>query len=125
MKLLLDENMPRQLTRFFDEHETTHVKYLGWQELQNGELLTAMREEGFDVLVTTDVSIFNQQKARHHGVAIIILRVFNNKIESIRPMVDAAQSAACTLLPGEVEYIYAEPRLRELDQRRRRGEFAG
>ena len=94
MKLLLDENMPRQLMRFFDQHETTHVKYLGWQELKNGELLTTMREESFDVLVTTDVSIFNQQKARYHGIAIIILRVFNNKIESIRPLVDAAQSAA-------------------------------
>ena len=125
MKLLLDENMPRQLTRFFDEHETTHVKYLGWQELQNGELLTAMREEGIEVLVTTDVSIYNQQKARHHGIAIIILRVFSNKIESIRPLVNDAQNTALTIQPGEVKYIYAEPRLRELDERRHRGEFAG
>ena len=63
MRLLLDENIPRQLTDRFDQHETTHVKYQGWLELENGELLTAMREAGFEVLVTADVSIYNQQKA--------------------------------------------------------------
>jgi predicted nuclease of predicted toxin-antitoxin system len=124
MKLLLDENVPRQLTNLFDQHEARRVRYQGWLELENGELLEAMREAGFEVLVTTDVSIYNQQKAHLHGVAILILRVFNNKIESLEPLIAEAQLTAHQLSPGEVQYIYASPRLRASDQRRGRGEFA-
>ncbi len=76
MKLLLDENIPSKLTRRFDQHEAAHVKHLSWQGRENGELLAAARDAGFEVLVTTDVSLYNQQKAHKYDLAILILRVF-------------------------------------------------
>jgi predicted nuclease of predicted toxin-antitoxin system len=66
MKVLLDENIPQTIANAFDRFATTHVNEMGWQGKQNGELLVAARAAGFTVLVTTDVNLYNQQKARLH-----------------------------------------------------------
>ena len=124
MKVLLDENVPETATPAFDRFETTHVNELGWQGKQNGELLLAAREAGFTVLVTTDVNLYNQQKARLHDLAIIVLRVFSNAPVGILPLVSAAQDALAVITAGEIEYLYVDERLRASDQRRQRGEYA-
>ena len=124
MKLLLDENIPGKLTRRFEQHETSHVKHLAWQGLKNGALLAAAKDEAFEVLVTTDVSLYNQQKARLYGIAVLVLRVFQNTSVGIIPLIEKAQRIAHSLQPGEVEYLYIDERLRLSDKRKWRGEFA-
>jgi hypothetical protein len=48
-RLLLDENLPRQLKKYFsDQIEASAVPDLGWQSKQNGELLTAMAGAGIE-----------------------------------------------------------------------------
>ena len=122
MKTLLDENMPQTLTTDFEE--AWHVNELEWQGKKNGVLLQAASEAGFDVLVTTDVSIYDQQKAKLYGVAILILRVFSNAPDGIAPLLQKAQTSINAMQPGNVEYLYIHERLRESDQRQGRGEFA-
>ncbi len=124
MKVLLDENVPETVTPAFDRFETAHVNELGWQGKQNGELLQAAREAGFTVLVTTDVNLYNQQKARLHDLAIIVLRVFSNAPSGILPLVVAAQDALAAMTAGEIQYLYVDERLRASDLRRQRGEYA-
>jgi hypothetical protein len=124
MKVLLDSNVPEGVLSAFDRYETRHANHQGWQTLKNGELLQTACDEQFTVLVTVDKSIDNQQKAALYGLAILILRVFSNTLEGVLPLVDAAQEAIGQLKPGEVLYLYIEPRLREIDRRRKRGEFA-
>ncbi len=124
MKVLLDENVPETLMPVFDRFETLHVNALGWQGRQNGELLQAAQEAGFTALVTTDVNLYNQQKALVHGLALIILRVFSNAPAGILPLVTAAQDLLAVMAVGDIEYLYIDPRLRESDRRRQRGEFA-
>ena len=124
MKVLLDENVPETLTPAFDRFETTHVNELGWQGKQNGALLLAAQEAGFTALVTTDANLYNQQKARLHGLTLIILRVFSNAPAGILPLVAATQDLLAEIAAGEIKYLYIDSRLRESDQRRRRGEFA-
>lgn len=124
MKVLLDENVPETLTLAFERFETLHINELGWQGKENGSLLRAARAAGFTALVTTDANLYNQQKARLHGLALIVLRVFSNAPAGILPLVSAAQDLLAMLSPGEIKYLYIDQRLRESDQRRRRGEFA-
>lgn len=124
MKVLLDENLPESVLPAFDRYETWHVNELGWQGKKNGELLHAASERVFDVLVTTDVNLYSQQKARLFGIAIIVLRVFSNAPAGVRPLVNEAQDSMNEIQPGEVKYIYIDQRLQQSDQRRRRGEFA-
>ncbi len=55
MLVLFDNGTPRTLARYLiDRHTVTEVRARGWEELENGELLTVAEAAGFEVLVTTD-----------------------------------------------------------------------
>jgi hypothetical protein len=57
MKLLLDENVPRQLKQDIIGREVFSVREKGWNGKLNGELLQLMLAEQFDVLITTDKNL--------------------------------------------------------------------
>jgi nitric oxide reductase activation protein len=55
MLVLFDNGTPRTLARYLiDHHAVTEARARGWEELENGELLTEAEAAGFEVLVTTD-----------------------------------------------------------------------
>jgi hypothetical protein len=51
VKILFDTNTPAPLARSFRGHDLIRTGELGWQGLENGELLDAAEQGGFDVLV--------------------------------------------------------------------------
>ena len=62
MKLLLDEQVPRQLAAFFPhDFEVQTVQQMGWAGTKNGHLLKLATEYGFTALVTADKNIEYQQ----------------------------------------------------------------
>ena len=57
--VLFDNGTPRTLARYLiDHHAVTEARARGWEELENGELLTLAEAAGFDVLVTTDKNLW-------------------------------------------------------------------
>ena len=61
MRVLLDENLPHQLRELFEDNiEVITVGYRGWKGKENGELLRIAANE-FDVFITMDQGIPNQQ----------------------------------------------------------------
>lgn len=90
MKILLDENIPKRL-RFRVQGRTgiTEVKTInemGWNGKTNGELLGLLTANGFEVLITLDKSLYQQQNLTNFSVTVILLRVKTNKYEDIRPI---------------------------------------
>lgn len=74
MRILFDNGTPRSLAQDLIEHHTvTEARAVGWDELSNGELLTAAELAGFDVLVTTDKNICYQQNLAGRKIAIVVL----------------------------------------------------
>ena len=73
MKILLDANTPAPLARFLRGHEVTRADELGWQALQNGALLNAAEQRGFDVLLTCDQNVSYQQNFASRKLALVIL----------------------------------------------------
>jgi hypothetical protein len=73
VKVLLDEDLPHKLRAHLPGHEIFTVAYVGWCGLKNGELLTAAEEAGFDVLVTGDQSMPNEQNLSGRKLAIVTL----------------------------------------------------
>ena len=73
MKILFDQNAPRSLARFLTKHSVTRSAELGWEQLKNGDLLTAAEEHGFDAMVTADRSLFYQQNFNNRKLAIVVL----------------------------------------------------
>ena len=73
MKILLDHNAPHQLRRVLSEHEVHTAAYLGWSELENGDLLEAAASQGYDVLVTCDQSLHHEQNLGRYDVTLVTI----------------------------------------------------
>jgi predicted nuclease of predicted toxin-antitoxin system len=85
--VLLDENLPRKLTRLFGlDMEVVTVREHGWSSKKNGELLAAASGE-FDVCLTADRGIPNQQNLARYGIAVLILEARSNTLEDLAPLV--------------------------------------
>ena len=89
MKILLDENLPRNLKiQFSEAHQIFTVRDKGWNGKKNGELLGLMTLDGFDVFVTIDKNLQYQQNLAKFLIKILILDAPNNKIETLLPFVE-------------------------------------
>ena len=79
MRLLLDENLPKQLKQDFPEHEVFTVRDKGWNGIKNGVLLQYMVEEGFDALLTFDKNLRYQQNFSKYTLAVFVLNAPINR----------------------------------------------
>jgi len=55
MRILFDANTPAPLARSLRGHQVVRADQLGWQGLENGALLDAAEQEGFDLLTTASL----------------------------------------------------------------------
>jgi predicted nuclease of predicted toxin-antitoxin system len=85
VKILLDECVPARFKRSLTEHEVTTVSRNGWSGIKNGDLL-ALAEKEFDVFITVDRKLSEQQHLPGFQIAIILLRAPSNRLEDIRPL---------------------------------------
>ncbi len=91
MKLVLDEDIPRELAQRFEVagHTVVHLEQLGWKGIQNGELLR--RVSGvYDVLVTGDTNMPHQQNLANFDIAIIQLRPRLQVVDQLMRLIPAA-----------------------------------
>ena len=68
----------------------------------NGKLLDLAEQNGFDVLLTADSNIKNQQNLTGRNIAIVVLRAFNNRLSTHIQMVDDTESALVLIQGGEI-----------------------
>ena len=61
MKLLIDECVDERLRLLFPGHECQTARFANLAGFKNGRLLEAAEEAGFDVLITVDQNIPDQQ----------------------------------------------------------------
>jgi len=73
VKVLFDANTPAPLAPFLRGHQVTRADELGWQGLENGALLDAAEQEGFDMLLTCDQNVRYQQNFTGRRLAVVIL----------------------------------------------------
>lgn len=93
MRILLDENMPAKVNYDFGEgHDVRTVKDMKWLGKKNGELLGLAAFNGFDVVITLDKNLKNQQNLDKVDLKFIVLLTKNNKPETIKPFVERIQT---------------------------------
>lgn len=73
MKILFDNGTPKPIARSLTGHEVTFVRQIGWQELENGDLIQRAEDAGYDVLLSTDKNIRYQQNLSGRRIALIVL----------------------------------------------------
>src|SRR3989304_5275218 len=100
MRILLDEQLPRQLARYLVSHDVRTVQQEAWAGLKNGELLTKAEAAGFSVFLTGDQNLEFQQNISKRGLGVVVLRAASNALEDLLPLVPAALTAIATVRPG-------------------------
>jgi len=79
MLVLFDHGVPRGIARALQLHTIKAARAQGWDTLNNGALLKAAEDAGFDVLLTTDT----QQNLEGRKLAIVIIS--KNRWSLVRP----------------------------------------
>jgi hypothetical protein len=73
--------------------------------LKNGRLLEAAEEAGFDVLITVDQNIPDQQNLTGRKISLIILCGPTNRLRDLAPLAPTALSALSSIGRGKVVRI--------------------
>jgi len=107
VRILLDEQLPRQLTRHLTGHRSRTVQQCGWAGLKNGELLQRAAAAGFEVFLTADQNLTYQQNLTGAPLCVIMLIAPTITLRDLLPLVPALLLAIRTARPGEVRQVGA------------------
>jgi hypothetical protein len=98
VRILLDESLPRPLSRLLVGHTVSTVAREGWTSLTNGALLRRAALT-FDVMLTADQNIEFQQNLSVLPLAVLVLVAESNRLESLEPLVPTLLDALTTMTP--------------------------
>ena len=73
MLILFDHGTPKGLIRALTGHTVITAQARGWDKLDNGALLGAAEEAGFELFLTTDRRIRFQQNLIGRKISIVVL----------------------------------------------------
>jgi len=105
MRLLLDECVDERLRLLFSTHECHSARYAGLAGLKNGELLLAAEAAGFEVMITVDQNIPDQQNLSSRKLSLLILCSPTNRFNDLKRLVPIALGALNSIEPGQVVKI--------------------
>src|ERR1035437_3874040 len=101
MRLLLDECIDEGLRYHFTGHECQTCRYAGLSGLANGALLAAADQAGFDVLITVDQHLPNQQSLRGRAISLPVLRARTTNLDDLLVLMPDVLNALEFLSPCE------------------------
>ena len=102
MRVLLDEQLPRQLAPLLVGHEVRTVPQVGWAGLTNGELLRRAEAAGFDLFITADQNLEFQQNLPQSGLGVVVVSAASNALEDLQPLVASILAEIRKPRPGHV-----------------------
>ena len=98
MRVLLDQCTPAPIRNYLTKHQVTTAYERGWGTLLNGNLIKAAEDGGFDVLLTADSHMMNQQNLSKVKLAVVVLST--NHWKSILAAIQSIVVAVDTAKPG-------------------------
>jgi hypothetical protein len=108
VRVLLDEQLPRQLARSLADHDVRTVQQQGWAGLKNGELLEQAFQGGFEAFVTADQNLAFQQNLQRSRLFVVVLAAQSNALEDLLPLVTAVLTALTKPEPGHIVRVATE-----------------
>jgi hypothetical protein len=98
MKILFDNGTPNAMAPSLIGHEVTFARQIGWEELENGELIQRAEKAGYELLLSTDKNIRYQQNLSGRKIALIVLG--NSQWPMVRLHLDRIVAAVNACTPG-------------------------
>ena len=107
MRILIDEQLPRQLAPYLVGHDARTVRQESWAGLKNGALLTKAEGAGFSVFLTGDQNLEFQQNISKRRLGVVVLCAASNALEDLLPLVPAALTAIANVRVGQMVRVEA------------------
>ncbi|MCS3635919.1 putative nuclease of putative toxin-antitoxin system [Salinibacter ruber] len=110
MKVLLDHNIPHGLRDHFPgKREVYTASDLGWSACDDSKILSEAAKEGFEVFVTLDSGITEQQALPEREIGVVVLEVHPATPEHLKeamPLVteslaETAEENGLTIVGGQ------------------------
>lgn len=106
MKILLDHCIDRRFAHALLAHDVHTAQQMGWDTLKNGMLL-AQAGRQFDVMVTVDQHLKDQQNLAHLPLAVVVMLTKSNRLADLLPLAPRLLAMLPTLEPCKlVEIAY-------------------
>jgi len=102
VRVLLDEQLPRQLAPYLVAHDVRTVQQQGWAGLKNGELLRQAETAGFEIFLTSDQNLEFQQNLTTSRLFVVVLAAPSNALEDLLPVVPEVLAAIAEPEAGRV-----------------------
>ena len=80
---------------------------MGWSGLENGDLLAAGAESGFDALITLDRGIEFQQNLAALPMSVVVINPRSNRIEALQPLAGSVLEALGGMEPRTIVRVGA------------------
>ncbi|MEM1093090.1 MAG: hypothetical protein AAGJ10_00685 [Bacteroidota bacterium] len=101
MKVLLDHNVPHRLRLDLAPLDVSTTHYMGWNNLDNGDLMAAAAQADFRVLITADRGVGFQQGLAAYSIGLVFLHIHPFTYPAIRPFAAAITEAAGYAAKGQ------------------------
>ena len=80
---------------------------MGWASKRNGDLLRVAAHE-FDVFLTVDQKLQDQQNLSAFNIAVIVLVAPSNTLAELRPLMPKVLQSLLTAKPGQALVIHLD-----------------
>lgn len=103
MKILFDQGTPVPLRDALVGHTVETAYERGWSKLSNGDLLAAAEDASFDVMITTDQNLQDQQAVAGRRLAVVVLPTTDWR--EIREHTSDVSAALASIRPGQLKTV--------------------
>jgi hypothetical protein len=111
VRLLLDENLPHDLSGELTGHIVSTVQGLGWAGTKNGALLKRAGDV-CDVFISMDGNIEHQQDLATLSFGVVVIDAPSKRMADLLPTVAELLQAIDAVQPGEVRHVGRSPKRR-------------
>lgn len=105
MKVLLDECVPRKLSKILLDHDCRTVPEEGFAGVKNGELLTLAEKAGFEIFLTIDRGLEYQQNLQTRTLAVIIVRSETGRLTELLQKKHQILKGIASAQPGSLTKV--------------------
>jgi predicted nuclease of predicted toxin-antitoxin system len=105
MKVLLDECVPRKLSKIFLDYDCRTVPQEGLAGKKNGELLAQAEKAGFRIFLTIDRNLQYQQNLQTRSIAVILIRTKTGRLAELLQKRPQILKAIASAQPGSLTKV--------------------
>ena len=105
MKIIIDECLPKRVTRFFKRHNVYTVPQIGLSGSKDTALLNELDKREIDIFITIDGNIEYQQQFLKRTFGTVVILAVSNRFSDLEHLEDKILKAVSSVSRGEIAHV--------------------